>query len=161
MKNNIKKIVLAGFITVIGMFAFTFGVQAATVASFSPVSVSTTEGKTFDVIVTVNPNGTSNYAEKIEVDYPTDTLKVKSFAFGKNWINLSQDGYDSIDNTKGILIKTAGYPGGISTSTEFGTITFVAKKSGNGNIKIGDTGISYESKKEGSVTGESLSLIHI
>ena len=50
---------------------------------------------------------------------------------------LAQAGYDSIDDARGVLIKTAGYPGGFFGPINFGTVSFLAKKPGNGIIKIG------------------------
>ena len=43
---------------------------AATTASLSPANVNVTTGQKFDVAISVNPQGTTDYAEKLEVDYP-------------------------------------------------------------------------------------------
>ena len=85
----------------------------------------------------IDPQGIKNYTAKIQIQYPAELLEAKSFTFGDGWMALSQPGYDSINNVKGILIKTAGYPGGISKAITFGTVSFLAKKTGNGIIKIG------------------------
>ena len=49
---------------------------------------------------------------------------------------ISQEGYDSIDNTNGLLIKTAGYPGGITSAKTIGTVTFKALNDGQAAIQL-------------------------
>lgn len=67
-------------------------------------------------------------------DFPKDLAIIQSFNMGSNWMALSQPGYDLLDNTNGVLIKTAGYPGGISSTKTFGVVNFSAKKEGIGKI---------------------------
>lgn len=138
---------------VIGVFALAMPVMAATTASLSPASVNVTAGKSFSVVITANPQGFMNYAEKLEVDYPASNLEVTSFTLDNNWMALTQTGYDSTDNTNGVLIKTAGYPGGISGATTFGTITFYAKKSGSGTISIGNGSLAFQTTGSSAITG--------
>ncbi len=142
----------------VGVFSFAFSVSASTNVSFYPSTVNVTEGSTFNISVTINPNTASSYAEKIEVDYPAGVLKVKSFTFEKNWMTLQQEGYDYIDNTKGVLVKTAGYPKGINSVTKFGTITFVAKKTGKGVVKIGNESMSFDASTQSTITGNEISF---
>jgi hypothetical protein len=66
---------------------------------------------------------------------------------------LSQPGYDSIDNTNGIMVKTAGYAGGITSLTPFGTITFTAKNSGSAPISIGSGSKAFEKTSQSAITG--------
>ena len=148
-----KKIKLTNIIIALGMFMFALPVMAATTASLSPASVNVTAGKSFSITVAVNPQGTNNYAEKLEVDFPAANLQVASFTLGSNWMALTQTGYDSTDNTNGVLIKTAGYPGGISGATTFGTITFYAKKSGSGTISIGNGSLAFQTTGSSAITG--------
>ena len=150
-----KKITLTSIISVASVFLFAIPAMAATTASLSPASINVTAGKSFNVTVAVNPQGTSNYVEKLEVDYPATDLEVTSFSLGNNWIALTQSGYDSVDNTNGILIKSAGYPKGISGSTMFGTITFRAKQAGSGSIKIGSNSLAYTTSSHSAITGNS------
>lgn len=113
-------------------------VLAASTLSLVPASVNITEGESFSLRVILNPRGVNNYTTKVQLQYPPDLLETKSFTLGNGWMALSQPGYDLTDNTNGLLIKTAGYPGGISKSITFGTIFFLAKKSGEGIIKVGE-----------------------
>ena len=153
-----KKITLRIMMVITGILFFTSQVLASTTASLAPSSVKVTSGQRFSVAISVNPQGTANYAEKVEIDYPADMLEVSSFTLGNNWMAMTQTGYDSTDNINGILIKTAGYPGGISASTNFGTITFKAKKSGNGNIKIGNSSIAFQASSQSAISGNSVSF---
>ncbi|MDP3004534.1 MAG: hypothetical protein Q8N43_03500, partial [Candidatus Azambacteria bacterium] len=73
---------------------------------------------------------------------------VKSFNFGNSWMALSQTGYDLIDNTNGTLIKTAGYPGGLSSSATFGIVSFYAKKAGSGTIKLGNGSLALDANNQ-------------
>ncbi len=159
MKHFAKKIGIMSIVTVFGVVSFAVSVQASTMAVLTPVSVNVTEGQTFDVVVAVNPSGANNYAEKVEIDFPADTLQVKTVALGKNWMALTQDGYNSLDNTKGVLVKTAGYPGGIHVMTDFETITFVTKKTGYGNIAIGASSLAYDVSNQTMITGNQVAYV--
>jgi len=126
------KSIFRNILVVMGLF---FAVPAlAAVFNFSPTSVNVEAGKDFALQISLNPQATVSYTAKIELNYPAGTLEVKSFSFGDDWMMLKQPGYDAIDNTNGVLIKTAGYPGGISSSASFGTVYFHAKKTGNAVI---------------------------
>ena len=141
-------IVLLVFGIVIAAPAF-----AVTTVSFSSQSINVNEGQNFNVIVSVNPQNVSNYTEKIELNYPADLIEARSFSFGNSWTPLSQQGYDLIDNTNGVLIKTAGYPGGISSSAIFGTVSFFAKKAGTGAIKLGSNSLAFDVNSQNVLSG--------
>ena len=149
MKKNLLKITL----TVLGAMFLATSALAATNVSFSPASIKVTSGQNFNVAVTVNPQGINNYTAKIELDYPADILEVKSFSFGSNWMALSQAGYDLIDNTNGVLIKTAGYPGGLSQTANFGTVSFYAKKAGSGTIKVDSGSLALDANNQNVISG--------
>lgn len=151
MKKNLLKITL----TVFGAVVLTISALATTNVSFLPTSIKVTSGQNFNLIVAVNPQGVNNYTAKIELDYPADILEVKSFSFGSNWMALSQSGYDLIDNTNGVLIKTAGYPGGLSSSATFGTVSFYTKKAGSGIIKVGNGALALDANNQNVISGLS------
>jgi len=133
MKKTIfTSILLGGLISL----AFVIPALAASTVSLSPSSINKIERQSFSVLIKINPQSVKNYTSKIKLEYPANLLKVSSFTFGNNWMRVNQPKYDSIDNINGILIKTAGYPGGISLPKTFGTVLFYAKKAGSGVIKI-------------------------
>jgi len=148
-----RKLLFTISLAALGVIVLAMPALAATTVSLSPVSVKAVSGKSFNVVIAVNPQGVSNYTEKIELDYPADLLQVKSFSLGSNWMALSQTGYDLIDNTNGKLIKTAGYPGGISSSATFGTVSFYAKKAGSGTIKLGNGSLALDANNQNVLSG--------
>ncbi len=134
MNKTIFTIILG----VLGLVVLAGPVLAASTLSLSPTSINVTQGQNFNLMVAINPQGVKNYTVKVELEYSADLLEIKTFTLADNWMALSQQGYDLIDNENGLLIKTAGYPGGVSESINFGTILFLAKQAGSGVIKIGD-----------------------
>ena len=148
-----RKLLFTISLAALGVIVLAMPALATTTVSLSPVSVKAVSGKSFNVVIAVNPQGVSNYTEKIELDYPADLLQVKSFSLGSNWMALSQTGYDLVDNANGTLIKTAGYPGGLSSSATFGTISFYAKKAGSGVIKLGTGSLALDAKNQNVLSG--------
>ncbi len=158
MKNQTLKKLARGLIIPAGFLLFGAGAFAATTATFSPSTINATPGQTFTVTVRVNPSGVQNYAEKLEVTYPASQLEVRSFSFASNWMSLSQAEYDLTDNVNGRMVKSAGYPGGFSSETVFGTITFAVKGSGNGVIRVGNNSQAFEISSQTGITGNQVSV---
>lgn len=134
MNKIFKKLAL---MTALGVFGLVISASAATTLSVTPVNINTIQGEKFTLEVRINPQGIKNYTAKIKLEYPEELLRVESFTFGNSWMSVNQPEYDLIDNANGVLIKTAGYPGGISSSAVFGTVLFSAKKTGEGVIEVG------------------------
>ena len=153
MKKNILTL-LAAF----SILALALPVLGATTASLTPTSINAVTGQNFSVTIRVNPQGSKNFAEKVELRFPADLLEVRSFTLGGTWMALSQPGYDITDNTNGVLVKTAGYPSGISSNTVFGTVSFRAKKTGTGSITIGSNSLAFEASTQGVITGPGASI---
>jgi hypothetical protein len=152
---------LITIIFAIGLLFSAMPAMAATNFSFSPATVNVTEGKTFSVSVASNPNGVANFTTKMVVSFPADLLEVRSFTMGDNWMPLIQPGYNLVDNVNGSLIKTGGYPNpGYSSSVNFGTITFYAKKAGTGTVRIGTGSVSYDATNK-NVIGTSPSMVSL
>jgi len=121
---------------------------------FSPATVNAEAGKTFNLTVSLNPGADKNTTIKMEIKFPADLLQVNSFSFGNtgSWIALAQPGYDLIDNTNGVLIKTAGYPGGVASTLTFGTVNFTTKKAGTGKIQIGANSLALDNANKNTLT---------
>ncbi len=135
INQNMKNKILLFAVTIL-FCAIATTTLAMTTVSLSPVSVNVEEGQTFNLIVSVNSQIVKGYMVKLEIKFPADILEVESFNFGNSWMPLTQTGYNLTDNTNGVLIKTAGYPGGLISQVDFGTIVFKAKKSGVGTVKV-------------------------
>jgi len=144
MKKTIFTVLFAGLVVLVLITP----VLAATTVSLSPTSISATAGQNFVLTVKIDPQSVKNYTAKMELTYPTDLLRVNSFTFGTSWMPVSQPGYDSIDNINGILVKTAGYPGGVASQATFGTISFFAKKTGTGIIKLGSNSLALDATNQ-------------
>jgi hypothetical protein len=153
-----KKIIITSIATLFGIVAVSLPAMAATTATLSPAAVNVYSGGTFNVTVAVNPNGTNNLVEKMVVDYPSNILEVVSFTQAPTWMALTQPGYDSNDPSTGLLTKTAGYPSGITTATNFGTITFRAKQAGNATIKVANGSLAFELNSQTAITGNTISV---
>ena len=153
-----KKTILTITLATLGALVLVMPTSAATTVSLSPASVSVKSGQSFNVSVAVNPQGTNNYVEKVELDYPADMLQVNSFTLNSAWMALTQSGYDLTDNTNGVLIKSAGYPGGLSSATTFGSVSFYAKKAGNGTITIGNNSLAFEVNSQSALSGVPVSF---
>jgi len=147
MRKNIL-IVLLVVGTAIAAPAF-----AVTTVFFSHQTINVNQGQNFSMIVSVNPQNVSNYTEKIELNYPSDLVEARAFSFGNGFMPVAQPGYDLIDNINGILIKTAGYPGGFSSSATFGTVSFYAKKAGTGVIKLGGSSFALDVNSQNVISG--------
>jgi len=146
---------IAATIAVSGFFVATPALAASTF-SLSPSNISITRGQSFDMTIRIDPAGLKNYTVKTGLQYPSDMLEVKHFAFGAGWMALSQSGYDLIDNKNGVLIKTAGYPSGFSENKIFGVVSFSAKKTGSGIIEIKDNSLVLDQRNQ-NVLGSFLS----
>ena len=147
-------------ITLLGVFIgslfFTFTAFANTTALLTPASVDLVEGDTFDLVITIDTKSIENFTEKIEINFPPELLEIQSFDFAEKWMALSSDGYDLINNENGTLIKTGGYPGGISGVVEFGTISFTALKAGDDFVKVGNGSLAFEIDEQIKITGNDV-----
>ncbi|MEI8130265.1 MAG: cohesin domain-containing protein [bacterium] len=143
---------------VLGVLMFSHATFAATTASMSPSSVNAVAGTTFTITVSVDSATDVNDAEKIEIKYPTDLVSVTNVAQTNEWMALTQAGYDSLDATNGILIKTAGLPGGFSGKKVFETITFTAKSAGVGQISIDSNSIAFQESTQTAITSAPVAI---
>ena len=149
---------LATTLAVSALFLAPALVSAASI-QLSPTQVSVVAGHTFTVTITATPTGSPIYTTSANLSFNPNVLEATSFSLAPTWIGVTQNGYDSMDNTNGVLIKTGGYPAGFNTPTTFGTVTFTAKAAGTatiaatGNSVLLDGGSNNEiSGAQGSVT---------
>src|SRR3989344_4704799 len=132
-------------ITLALVVGITYSVPAlAATISFTPSSLSVTQGQTLRLNVAINPETSTVYTVKSEIRFPSDLLEVQSFNFGNGWMPLVQLGYDTTDNGNGVLIKTGGFPGGLSGAANLGTITFKAKKTGSATVSVSENSVALD-----------------
>ena len=131
---------------------------AATI-SLSPTAVSVKKGQNISITVNADPTGSKLYTVKSAVSFSTALLEEISFAQSSGWVPLTMAGYDAVDNVNGLVVKTAGYPGGFSSATAFGKLSFRAKESGVAYITVTSASAAYDAQNknilsdvQGSVT---------
>lgn len=145
--------IITSIITLAGITLFAFPAVAATNVTLTPATASVSAGQTFTVSIAVNPNGNTNYAEKVELTYPANMLEVRGFTFAPSWTALNQPGYDVTDNVNGVFVKTAGYSSGLTSATAFGTVTFYAKTAGTASVSVGSNSLAFEANKQSTLVG--------
>lgn len=144
-----SKTILAAVVAVLAMPLIT----AAATISLSPTSISVTPGQTFTIAVTTNPAGSTLYTVKADVSFDPAIVEVTNFAFASGWMPLTQPGYDAIDNSTGKLIKTGGYPGGITGTKLMGTITFKAKAAGTAVVNTTGASLALDQTSSNALSG--------
>lgn len=145
---------LLGFIAApVGVFASSFIFQSKT------VTIQT--GKTFTLPVVVDPASEQQYTVRLTATYPADKLEVTSFVFAASWLTVPQPGYDLIDNKRGELIKTAGFPTGFLSPAPFGVITFRAKQAGEAVITVGQSSFILNAESKSSLQSRPRVLVAI
>lgn len=144
-------------------FAF-FAIQPvmASTLSLSPSVISVKKGQNITLAIQADPAGTKIYTIKSSVSFPPELLEVVSFNQSSGWMPLSMPGYDSLDNTAGSVVKTAGYAGGIASTSQFGSLVFRAKASGVATISFANASLAYDKDSKNTLTGvQGVSTINI
>jgi hypothetical protein len=146
------------YFLVIAIFTLTFLMSSplarASSVNLLPVSRSITAGETFQVKVMVDPLGEKIFTAKVVLTYPADLLKVVVFTFDEQWMPLNQTGLNQINNETGRLIKTGGYPAGLSAQTALGTVTFRALKTGEAVVTVGEDSMVLDSQSANNLIGK-------
>jgi len=138
------------------IFVFPIAVNAASFV-VTPASGSYNVGDIITLSVSANPAGSTIYTAMLDARFSASTLEVVSFTLNDALLPLKQSGYDALDNTNGILTKTGGYTGGITTSGSFGTVVFRAKAAGTGTVTVADTSKLLDSNNTDQESGTQTS----
>lgn len=91
-------------------------------------------GDRVTVTVTYTPSGSPVFTASSDLKYDASMLGYSGVSFGGTWLPINQAPYDLTES--GHVVKTAGYPGGLSSSARFATFTFTALKAGTTNISL-------------------------
>lgn len=113
----------------------------ASAATFvvTPSSGSYTAGNTITLNISVNPAGSTIYTAMLDARFSPSNFEVVSFTLNDALLPLKSSGYDALDNAGGVITKTGGYTGGITSTTAFGTLVLRAKTSGTGTFTVADS----------------------
>ncbi len=156
-----KKGIFATFMVLILLLLGVSQVRAESDFLLTPATATVEKGQTFTAYVSLNPNNIKNYTAELVLKYPANLLQATSFTFGPNLLEVNQPGYDSIDNTNGVLTKTAGIPGGSSSPGVFGTIVFSAKANGTATLSVDPKSLAYDSNSSNQLSGFGSSTVII
>jgi hypothetical protein len=118
-----------------------FGAGAGFVFSEKYLAISA--GKDYGIDVFADAGSARSYVAKLSLDFPANLLEAKSFDFAEGWVAVGVSPYDAVDNKNGVLIKSAGYPGGFSGKLKLGTVNFHAKRGGYGKITVMPESLAY------------------
>lgn len=146
-------------LSVVGCLLFATTTYAATV-TFAPAVINVVPRQLVNVNIVIDPQGTA-YTAKIALSFPPNLLAVSSFSHASGWMPLSQPGYDSIDNSSGSLVKTAGAAGGFSSPRHFGTVTFVAQSAGTANIAVSGNTQILNANNQNTFSGGVEAVVNI
>ena len=154
--------------TIINSFLLSFGFlflgASHTLASsvlLSPTESAFSPGQSITMTLSIDPSSSKIYTSKIALKYPADLLEVESFSFSSGWQALTQSGYDLVDNTKGSVIKTAGFTGGVSNKTTFGTVKFRVKKVGVAKVSVTSESALYDENNKNVLSGSATSIFTV
>lgn len=119
--------------------------------SISPQNITVSAGEKFALKVYVDGQGQPSYTSKVGLDFPPSFLAVDKWEFAPNVMSLRQPGYDLLDNSSGKFIRTGGVPEGFTGRMFFGTITFIAKKTGSAKVSLSTDSFVLNESNENSL----------
>lgn len=105
--------------------------HAATLTLFAG-TVKVIAGESVSIAVGADAGDEKLVTVKAALSYPPELLEFVSFSFASEAFALSQPGYDSAG--EGVLVKTAGFPGGFTGIRPFGTAVFRTRSAGTAAI---------------------------
>lgn len=103
-------------------------------ASFTIEAPALGVGESGTAKVFVSPEGKTIYTAQLVLAIDDQVLNVSNIQAASGWFMLSQQGYDKV--APGEVMKTGGYPGGISTPQEFLTFTITRKTAATGALVV-------------------------
>ena len=131
----------------------------AATLNFSPASVSVEEGQTFSLAVSADAGAEKIVTVKAALAYPQEIVEPISFTFAESWFPLTQSGFDSMEN--GLVLKTAGFPGGFTGTREFGTLVFRAKRAGAATVSVSGDSLMLSAQNVNAFAGASTAVITV
>ncbi len=124
-----------------------------------PASMSVRAGEQFSFVVSVDAGYEKAVTVKAALAYPETLLDPLSFSFAPGLIQLSQAGYDQMSG--GVVIKTAGFPGGFTGTRDLGTITFKAKQTGSADVSVAESSLILNTQNVNVLSGVTASVITV
>lgn len=135
---------------IFSLVSFSLPVFAATI-TFTPAEISVDAGQEISIVVSADAGDEKIVTVKSALSYPSELLEPVSFSFAPNVIPLAQPGYDQMKD--GVIIKTAGFPGGFTGAHEFGTLVLLAKQTGAAIISVSDQSLLLNAQSANRFSG--------
>jgi len=123
----------------------------ASAASFEFAAGDIAKGETGEVTLYVLPEGESVYSAQAVIAFDEKSLGVANVVVSSSLVELSKTGYDTQVN--GQIIKTAGFPGGITEKTALLTFSVTKLTEGVGVIAVEGTSSIYNGAGANVATG--------
>jgi hypothetical protein len=131
MNNFFKTMLLS-----LALLSLVSTAQAATISISAPTD-SLVVGREYRLPVKiVLAPGEKIYSAEVALQASATNLKLVSFQFADEVLPLKQAGYDVFNRTTGQMIKTAGFAGGITGTSLFGTLTIAPTAAGQANLEV-------------------------
>ena len=152
---NSKKYLLFLLLPILILIPFNSMAAGSASINLSPTTGSYNVGQTFNVVISVNPGLEKIDMARVKLSFSPDLLEIKNFSQGTTF--SFQAGSNGFDNSAGTFYWGAGAPGGIKAVSNFGTITFLAKKAGKSGIDLSNESLLL-SAGENKFNGQPISF---
>lgn len=134
-------------IAIIIMLCIPVAMSAASF-EFTQSQSSSMIGDTIRVSVYIDAKDEPVSIAGVRIKFPRELLWAKSFTVAPGWLMAPGEEYNSIDNGRGIAHATAGFEGGVSGRTLFGTLEFVAVSFGTAEVRIAPDSMLLNAQNE-------------
>ncbi len=134
MPNFFSKIFLSVLASLM-MFGFSFANPVA--AKWYTQSLDVKVGDTVTINLFLEPeNGKAVYTIANTLFYNPDNLKFEDATFAPDWFPVNTPATYLDDEASGIIERTAGFPNGVKSRTQYLTYKFTAEKAGSTSLSI-------------------------
>ncbi|MDD5731604.1 MAG: hypothetical protein PHU42_01820 [Patescibacteria group bacterium] len=156
-----SSLIISIFICSLFLHAASVNAAASTTLQINPVVVNVKAGEQFTLTTKAIPTAGKNYTVRFSIKFLPELVSVQRWNYADTWISINEPGYEELNNNTGVLVRTAGFPGGFDSVTNFGTATFLAKKTGVTSIFIDAESFSLDGLSSNTAIIGSPAIINI
>lgn len=133
------RIKLLGALPLLAVYLSLFTSVSAATFELAVPSEETRVGDEVRIPVYIDaPEGETAVITSAEILFPETMIWVKSLELAPGWLPVVGEEYQSLDNGAGVVLKTAGFEGGVSGRALFGTVLGIATGVGDASLSAGD-----------------------
>ena len=103
--------------------------------TLSPAALAASSSGEFSVAIVASAAAPIGTVEA-RLSFDPGAFSAERFALASGWVAVDKPGLVLLDNRKGLVVETAGYPGGFSGTTTLGVLTFKAARAGRAAIAV-------------------------